>query len=96
MRNKYLVSYDIRDEKRLSRVFNKMKGYGEPIQYSVFICDLSLKEKVLMVTAMKEIINNLEDSIIIIEIGSSDRKINDIIEVIGKPPEIPERKSIII
>ncbi|MGC8699200.1 MAG: CRISPR-associated endonuclease Cas2, partial [Candidatus Acidifodinimicrobium sp.] len=28
------MSYDIRDEKRLSRVFNKMKGYGEPIQYS--------------------------------------------------------------
>jgi CRISPR-associated protein Cas2 len=96
LRDKYLVAYDIREEKRLSRVFNKMKGYGEPIQYSVFICDLSLKEKVLMISALKEIINNREDSVIIIKIGSSDKIINDLIELIGKPPEIPERKSIII
>lgn len=96
MRNKYLVSYDISDEKRLNRVFNKMKGYGEPIQYSVFICNLSLKEKVMMISALKEIINNREDSIIIIEIGSSDKNTNDLIELIGKIPDIPERKNIII
>jgi len=96
LRNKYLVSYDISDEKRLNRVFNKMKGYGEPIQYSVFICNLSLKEKVMMISALKEIINNREDSIIIIEIGSSDKNTNDLIELIGKIPDIPERKNIII
>jgi len=96
LRNKYLVSYDISDEKRLNRVFNKMKGYGEPIQYSVFICNLSLKEKVMMISALKEIINNREDSIIIIEIGSSDKNTNDLIELIGKITDIPERKNIII
>ena len=96
MRNKYLVSYDISDEKRLNRVLNKMKGYGEPIQYSVFICNLSLKEKVMMISALKEVINNREDSIIIIEIGSSDKNTNDLIELIGKIPDIPERKNIII
>jgi CRISPR-associated protein Cas2 len=73
-----------------------MKGYGEPIQYSVFICNLSLKEKVMMISALKEIINNREDSVIIIEIGSSDKSTNDLIELIGKLPDIPERKSIII
>ena len=44
MRKKYVVSYDITDPKRLNQICKKMRGYGDTLQYSVFICDLSLKD----------------------------------------------------
>ncbi len=37
----YLVSYDVREPKRLRRVGHLVAGYGERIQYSVFRCRLT-------------------------------------------------------
>ena len=34
---RYLVTYDIADPKRLSRLFRFMKKQGVPLQYSVFL-----------------------------------------------------------
>ncbi len=44
MRTTYVVTYDIRDPKRLRRVYRLMLGYGEHVQYSVFRCDLTSRE----------------------------------------------------
>lgn len=65
MRNKYVVAYEIGDNKRLRKVFIKMRGFGDSLQYSVFLCELSAKEKAVMVSELKEIINHKEDSIMI-------------------------------
>jgi CRISPR-associated protein Cas2 len=37
----YLVSYDVRDDKRLRRVARHLEGNGARIQYSVFRCRLT-------------------------------------------------------
>lgn len=37
----YLVTYDIADPKRLSRLFRFMKKQGVPVQYSVFLVETS-------------------------------------------------------
>ena len=47
-RRRYLVAYDIREDKRLRRVHKTMKGYGWSLQYSVFICDLDTMELLAM------------------------------------------------
>src|SRR5215467_12296594 len=36
----YLISYDIRDQKRWRRAYRVLRGYGRPLQYSVFRCKL--------------------------------------------------------
>ena len=41
MRNRYFVAYDVMDPARLARTYKKMLGYGDRVQYSVFICSLS-------------------------------------------------------
>jgi CRISPR-associated protein Cas2 len=38
MRHRYIVAYDIRDEVRLRRVHDVVRGYGIRLQYSVFLC----------------------------------------------------------
>jgi CRISPR/Cas system-associated endoribonuclease Cas2 len=48
MRRCYLVCYDIRHPRRLRRVHQVMKGYGEPWQYSIFFCFLRAIDRVRM------------------------------------------------
>lgn len=36
----HLISYDVRDAKRLRRVAKLLEGYGTRVQYSVFRCRL--------------------------------------------------------
>ncbi len=68
-RRRYLVAYDIREDRRLRNVATCMEGYGERIQYSVFICDLSDQEAVLMRGDVEARMKQSEDSVMIINLG---------------------------
>jgi CRISPR-associated protein Cas2 len=70
-RRRFLVAYDIRDDKRLRAVAGCMEGYGTRIQYSVFICDLSAKEKVLMRGDIETVMRRSEDSVMIVDLGAA-------------------------
>src|SRR5437870_5051974 len=65
MRTCYIVAYDIADPKRLQRVHRTMRGYGDPLQYSVFRCILSPSERILDIIA-----NNPTDQKVV-ELSSS-------------------------
>lgn len=87
MRIRYIVSYDISDEKRLRRVHRTMKAYGDPLQYSVFRCDLSASERILMIEALSKVINHREDQIMLVDIGPADGRGQWSIETIGRAPD---------
>lgn len=68
-RRRYLVAYDIREDRRLRNIATCMEGYGERIQYSVFVCDLSDQEAVLMRGDVEARMKQSEDSVMIIDLG---------------------------
>lgn len=70
-RRRYLVAYDIRDDRRLRSIAVCMEGYGERIQYSVFIADLSDREKYLMRADIESRMKQSEDSVMIIDLGAA-------------------------
>lgn len=41
----HLVAYDVRDPKRLLKVAKHLKGYGVRLQYSLFRCRLSERQR---------------------------------------------------
>ena len=68
-RTRYLIAYDICDPKRLRRVIKVMEGYGQRLQYSVFLCDLNKAE---LLSRRAEIVPELEprqDSVVLIDLG---------------------------
>jgi CRISPR-associated protein Cas2 len=73
-RRRYLVAYDIRDDKRLRGIAVCMEGYGTRIQYSVFVGDLSSRELVLMRRDLMTLMNQSEDSVMIIDLGQPEDK----------------------
>ncbi|MBT8225763.1 MAG: CRISPR-associated endonuclease Cas2 [Dactylosporangium sp.] len=93
-RRRYLLAYDIRDERRLRAVANCVEGYGHRMQYSVFICDLSPAELVFLRTDIDQLICHSEDSIMLIDLGSSDNPSG--IVFLGRHQRLPDRGATII
>ena len=79
--NAYVVSYDICDPKRLCKVHRAMKGFGEPVHYSVFRCDLTPKGRAEMVTALADLISVEDDRVMIIDLGPKDGRVEERIEL---------------
>ncbi len=73
-----------------------MRGYGEALQYSVFICELSSKERAIMLAELGEIINHNEDVIMTVDLGGIDRDIDARISILGVKKEMPDRQTLII
>jgi CRISPR-associated protein Cas2 len=58
-----LVSYDIRDPKRLLRVAKIMKDYGTRVLKSVFECSLDDNSLAAMKRRIEEVLDPMEDSV---------------------------------
>lgn len=69
MRRRYLVTYDVSDAKRLRRIFRSMHGFGNAVQYSVFLCDLSTTERQLLHEKLTALLNLHEDRALIVDLG---------------------------
>ena len=96
MRNLFLVSYDITDPDRLRTIFRTMKGFGEHLQYSVFICNLSPKEKIIMMETLSDIIDKIADKVMLVNLGPAEGMAEERIEFIGRHELLPERDAVIV
>lgn len=67
----YLVSYDIVDDKKRTRLHKMLKNYGVRNQFSVFECDLDDKKYVELSYKINKIKVEVGDSIMIYPICSS-------------------------
>jgi CRISPR-associated protein Cas2 len=59
----YVVSYDIPDDRRRTRVHSALTGFGTWVQYSVFECFLDRKQRILLQSRLLEEIHQREDTI---------------------------------
>ena len=96
MDNLFVVSYDIMDPKRWNKVHRKMKGFGEPLQYSVFACRLTDQGLVRLMTALEELIDPDADRVMIVNIGPAEGKASDRVRFLGRREDFPERKATIV
>ena len=69
MRHTYLVCYDIRDDKRLRKVFKTMRDFGDHLQYSVFECQFTPIDLARCRHVLGEIIHHGDDQVLFIDGG---------------------------
>ena len=72
MRDSYLVCYDVADPKRWRVVHRLMLAYGEPLQLSVFLCQLSAVEYEQMRGRVLQSLNRAEDAFAIARLGRQE------------------------
>lgn len=96
MRRRYLVCYDIADPVRLRRVHKKMKGFGDALQYSVFCCELTTREKVEMESELSDIINHKEDRVLVVDLGSTEIDQKAVFQFMGNLGTVIREATLII
>jgi CRISPR-associated protein Cas2 len=88
-RTRYLLAYDIREPRRLRRVHRVAKDFGEPLQYSLFVCDLTRVELSRLKGSLIEEIKTTEDSISIFDLGPPSGRGVHCIEFMGRRSALP-------
>ena len=83
-RRRYVVTYDISDDRRRDQVFRACKDYGDHAQYSVFLCDLAEKELVELKSRLIDAIHHRQDQVLIVDLGTADRSLDLSLECIGR------------
>jgi CRISPR-associated protein Cas2 len=84
MRQRYIVTYDISDAKRLRQVFRTLKGYGEHLQFSVFRCDLTRMALAELKGRLNACLNTREDQVLFIDIGPAEGRAAEAVESLGR------------
>lgn len=83
-RRHYLLTYDISDDKRRTRVFDILMGQGDHAQFSVFFCELADQELAELRGRLLEHLNQREDQLLILDLGSADNPLDAGLECLGK------------
>ena len=96
MRNRFLVTYDVTNDRILKAVFKKMKTFGLHMQYSVFECELSERELALMKAALDRLIHHGNDQVLIADLGPADGRGSQCISSLGRAHVPVERKPVVV
>lgn len=58
-----IVSYDISEDKRRTKIHNILKSYGQWVQYSIFECELTKTQYAKLRHRLSKLIKSEEDNI---------------------------------
>ena len=95
MRKRYLIAYDVSDDKRRTAIFKTLMGNGDHVQFSVFLCQLSDVELARLKGSLAESVNARQDQVVILDLGPADNDLTSRFECIGKAYTPPARVMVI-
>lgn len=96
MRHAFVVTYDISDPSRWRQVYKTMRGYGEHIQLSVFLCELTAVKLVELRAILSGQIHHGEDQVLFIDIGPADGRAVGAVHAIGRRHEVEGTGPVIV
>ena len=74
MRRRYLLTYDVADDKRRTALFEALKDVGEHVQFSVFLAELSRVELEQLRGLARRTIHHDADQLLIVDLGPADER----------------------
>lgn len=91
----YIITYDISDDKRRTKVFDALRRWGNHLQYSVFRCELSERQFKEMRAQVDRLIHHDDDQVLIFDLGATDGRAQHAVLALGAPYTHPERHAFI-
>jgi CRISPR-associated protein Cas2 len=73
MRTRYLLCYDVRDDRRLRRTAKVAEAWGHRLEYSVFVCDLDHVERACLERALRDVLHLDVDRAFLVDLGPPGR-----------------------
>ncbi len=95
-RTVYLVAYDIRSPRRLQQTRKVMLGFGDPVQLSVFRCELTAQERVELRRRLMRVIDASHDQVLFADLGPADGRGGKVIFALGRAYTKAEHRAMVI
>ena len=94
-RHRYLVCYDISDDRRRTEVFKLLRDHGDHVQYSVFFCELTAMELVGLKASLADRLNQKTDQVILLDMGETANSLDMSLACLGKRYEPMNRVLVV-
>ncbi len=94
----YLLSYDIRDVRRLRAMHKIATAHGAMLQYSLYACPLTRAQRIELKTRIENLIERTVDRVLILDLGSAQDEGSwiPLYESLGSDVTITMRRSVVI
>ncbi|MBI4867850.1 MAG: CRISPR-associated endonuclease Cas2 [Candidatus Wallbacteria bacterium] len=69
MRHLYIVAYDVAAPRRLKKVHRIVRDFGDRLQLSVYLCQLSEKELALLRERLTDVVNQAHDQVLFVRLA---------------------------
>ena len=93
---RYLIAYDMADDRRRTRVSTKLSGYGDRVQYSVFVVDGRPAKLVRLRATLSRLIDPTSDSMLICDLGPVSGDVDRRFDMIGRRRPITEERVLVL
>ncbi|PMC76074.1 MULTISPECIES: CRISPR-associated endonuclease Cas2 [unclassified Brachybacterium] len=94
--HRYLIAYDVPDDRRRTRVARALEEFGDRVQYSVFVVDGSPGKMVRLRATLKGVLNAETDSILICDVGRVSALTDETFSFLGRERDITDHTAIIV
>lgn len=94
-RSRLLVAYDVASDARRTAVYKLLNDFGDWVQFSVFLCELSDREEIELRSCLTETIHLAEDSVVLVALGPASSDVGQRLETIGKQMLVKERTVVV-
>jgi len=96
MRHLYLVSYDISNPKRLQQVMKTVNDFGDRLQLSVFLCQLTDKDLAVLKNRLTDKINHKQDQVVFVNLGTATEQTQETrLDCLGRSIDVRDLKVMI-
>jgi CRISPR-associated protein Cas2 len=85
---RYIIAYDVSDDRRRTLIARRLSSYGQRIQFSVFLVDVRPARIVRLRGMLEQILIPAEDSVLICELGPRERAVTLRMEFLGRQPNL--------
>jgi CRISPR-associated protein Cas2 len=69
-----VISYDVPDDKRRTKIMKTLKDFGQHVQYSVFECNLKRDDYGRLRRLLKELLNPQQDNVRFYQLCEEDAR----------------------
>lgn len=94
-RRRFLVTYDVAHDRRRDKVFKALRDVGDHVQFSVFLCCLNERERVLLRGRLDGIIDHLADQVMTVDLGPAAQDPDQCISTLGRAYQPPGRLIVV-
>ena len=94
-RRRFLVTYDVAEDRRRDQIFRILGDNGEHLQFSVFLCELNDRELISMKAALGEVLHQAQDQVLVIDLGLAEHEASTRIETLGRAFAVEERVVVV-